>query len=665
MDKAKNTQFINKLLQVGVWLGSLAVLTVCSAVLVAWYAKVPSVIQISPHFAPMQFNTALCFVLASSSLVFVQKRYFSVAYCTAILLVLLSGLSGLQYLLNLNFGIDQLFMDAFLTVKTSHPGRMAPNTALAFVCTGICVFVVAEYVRKNRFETLLCVLGSGVFLFGAIPFIGYVMEIEAAIGWGFLTRMALHTSICFITLSFVLMAFLLRQNQPDYFIERRWIPIFSGSIILFLGMFIFSILHQYQLEAVNDLVHYKDVLTGREITRLTELNASLIPLFCLIVFVVIAMITSVLVRYIQKSFIYNKALSKMHHDAYIRVENITEVLSNIAQLNFSKQATITHDNAEFDILASQVNQVSDQLSAAITDMYEKQCLLESLNQKLESHSKEVSDQRLAALNIAADVREMLEKTEIAEHVASQHAARLEESNKSLEEFARIVSHDLQEPLRKVLMYSDKIKRGFERTETDVDVSYIHKMQNATQRMQQLISDILHYSRVTSVQVDVEPVDVHELTQELLEDLEVLITEKKGVINYQVSGTVVSSRVLLKQVLLNLIGNALKFSKENVPPVVAIRGEQREDDYWITVEDNGIGFEQEQAERIFEVFQRLHQRGVYKGTGIGLSICKKIVERLDGQINVVSELGKGTLFSVSLPLESSLNSEYKREHVGVI
>jgi signal transduction histidine kinase len=686
----------------------------------------------------MQFNTALCFLLSSMGLFLLFRRAYVAVKVVSGALIFLGGLSGLQYIIGANFGIDELFMEAYILVKTSHPGRMAPNTALSFVVMGCSLLTLRHYLEASRFERLSCALSGTVFVLGSIPFIGYIMGIETAYGWGYLTRMAVHTSLCFVVLSVGLLGVLIK-SKDDPLIERKWLPIFSGYLILIVGVFIWSGLHHYQIESLKEMVSYERLFLKHHIQKeldkpiqelwqegseannivqfdpsrvgilfeeilykalesrynltvlydgavvyeyvnpskglpnytqffevdhgnvqfeirimpveslITKFNTSFIPLFSLSIFVVIAVLIFWLIQYIQKSVMSNKELYKLNQMSLQHVDNLTGVLTNIANLDFSEKAEITGASKRFDTIAEQVNLVSEQLAMALTKMDEKNRLLGHMNEELKQRAEDVDAQRLAALNIAADIREMLEKTERAEQAAREQAIQLEQSNNSLQEFARIVSHDLQEPLRKVLMYSDKIQTGVQDSGNQKLDAYIEKMNSATTRMQQLISDILHYSRVTSFDVEMESVDIAKLVQEVVDDLEVRIAESNSVIKTQLSGSVSTNRILLKQLIQNLVGNALKFHKPDSAPEVLISGGPQHDHYHFSVKDNGVGFEQEQSERIFEIFQRLHPKGEYKGTGIGLTICKKIIQRLGGDIMTKSEPGKGAEFTVSLPL----------------
>jgi light-regulated signal transduction histidine kinase (bacteriophytochrome) len=243
----------------------------------------------------------------------------------------------------------------------------------------------------------------------------------------------------------------------------------------------------------------------------------------------------------------------------------------------------------------------------------------------------------------------------------EYSQRLQRSNEELEQFAYVASHDLQEPLRKVMTFGDRLKSKYSDSLGENGRDYLERMQGAAARMQTLISDLLAFSRVMTKAQPFVPVDLDEVARDVVSDLEVRI-EQTGA-RIEVSGLEVidADPLQMRQLMQNLIGNSLKFIKKDGPPVIKVSGMfpggngkthdgRFTDDelYQITVEDNGIGFDEKYADRIFGVFQRLHGRSEYEGTGIGLSICKKIVARHNGNIAARSAPGKGARFVVALP-----------------
>ena len=259
-------------------------------------------------------------------------------------------------------------------------------------------------------------------------------------------------------------------------------------------------------------------------------------------------------------------------------------------------------------------------------------------------------------------------TEIAERKGAEEALKqkteeLERSNAELEEFARVVSHDLQEPLRKVQAFAGRLEAKCGKDFSDEGHDYMARMLNATERMQGLIKSLLAFSRVTTKAKPHVPVDLAKAAREVVSDLEVCIEQIGGNVEVGDLPTIDADPTQMRQLLQNLIGNGLKFHRENEAPVVKVHGtlwndqdghgggaNQAVERCQITVEDNGIGFDEEYADRIFGVFQRLHGRKEYEGSGIGLSVCRKIAERHGGSIIAKSAPGEGATFIVTLPVK---------------
>ena len=250
----------------------------------------------------------------------------------------------------------------------------------------------------------------------------------------------------------------------------------------------------------------------------------------------------------------------------------------------------------------------------------------------------------------------------AEEERARYAGELERSNQELEQFAYIASHDLQEPLRKIRTFSDRLEMKCKDQLDETGQECVERMQSAAARMQLLIDGLLSLSRVTTKVQQFVPVELAKVVQEVVSDLEVQIEQVGGRVEVGKLPTIQADALQMRQLLQNLIGNGLKFRRLDEPPVVKVLGrllhgrEQRagrhpaaQQQCCLVVEDNGIGFEEKHQERIFGIFQRLHPRDVYEGTGIGLAICRRIVERHGGSISARSIPGSGSTFEIILPI----------------
>lgn len=228
---------------------------------------------------------------------------------------------------------------------------------------------------------------------------------------------------------------------------------------------------------------------------------------------------------------------------------------------------------------------------------------------------------------------------------------LRRSNQDLEAFAAVASHDLQEPLRKILSFGERLSTRFGASLPDVGRDYLARMLSATQRMQQLIDALLVYSRIAHERRAFARVALDEVARQVLTDLDVRIAQVGASVEVGALPAIDADPMQMRQLLQNLISNGLKFHRPDVPPVVRVRASVDVDagTCTLTVQDEGIGFEPEYAERIFGVFQRLHTRDVYEGTGIGLAVCRQIAERHGGHILAIGLPGRGARFIVTLPI----------------
>lgn len=286
------------------------------------------------------------------------------------------------------------------------------------------------------------------------------------------------------------------------------------------------------------------------------------------------------------------------------------------------------------------------LAKDITSLKQTQAAIRQANEELELR---VQVRTAALFEANQQLHWEITERKQAERKRKQAIAELARSNQELEQFAYVASHDLREPLRKIKSYTDLLAKRYSGQLDEKADKYIAYITDGAVRMQGLITDLLTYSRVGEGELTKEATDLEAVLNQTLTDLSRAIDESNGFISADPLPTVNANPRQMGQLLQNLIANALKFQSEQ-PPQIQIRAVLHNQFWTISVQDNGIGMEPQNTERIFVIFQRLHTRQEYQGTGIGLAICKKIVERHGGQIWVESELGRGTTFFFTLPAD---------------
>ncbi len=324
---------------------------------------------------------------------------------------------------------------------------------------------------------------------------------------------------------------------------------------------------------------------------------------------------------------------------------ISQVIDAIARGDLTQRVSVA-SNDEIGHLAKSFNNMIDIWEVAQQEWG-------NLNRSLEER---VGERTL-------ELQEEINERKKAEEELKLFTAKLEQSNRELQDFAFVASHDLQEPLRKVQAFGERLKVVCGDELSEKGRNYLERMQSAAERMQILIKDLLTFSRVTSKAQPFVEVNLHKVAKEVLSDLETTIERMNAHVELLELPTIEADPLQMRQLLQNLISNGLKFHKKGQTPMVKIYSKavkkphrvimgkaQSKDLCKIVVQDNGIGFDEKYIDRIFAVFQRLHGRSEYEGTGVGLAVCRKIVERHGGTITAESAPGKGAKFIVSIPIK---------------
>ncbi|HYE32565.1 MAG TPA: ATP-binding protein [Methylomirabilota bacterium] len=388
----------------------------------------------------------------------------------------------------------------------------------------------------------------------------------------------------------------------------------------------------------NFLEYHGPIIHQNEVIGRVFLRSNLLPLAQRrqqFAWIVIALVAVGTVAALLLSSAFQRVISR----PILKLAEVTRQVS--AQKNYNLRAP-KHGNDETGELIDGFNEMLNQIQIRDAELEKARSELEI---RVQERTKELQD-------------EVMERREAEEQLRAT-ATQLERSNKELQSFAYVASHDLQEPLRKVQAFADRLKLKHEAALDEEGRDYLNRMQSAAKRMQTLIEDLLSFSRVATKVQPFELVDLNKVARDVISDLEVRIQQSQGVVEVGPLCSIQADPTQMRQLIQNLVGNALKFRKPEEPPRVKIESRQQasesapsEEICRLTITDNGIGFDEKYLDRIFGVFQRLHARSVYEGTGIGLAICRKIVERHGGEITARSIPGVGSSFIVSLPIEQN-------------
>lgn len=333
------------------------------------------------------------------------------------------------------------------------------------------------------------------------------------------------------------------------------------------------------------------------------------------------------------SFLLSSKLQAMISDPIVR---LTETANQVAMgKDYSMRAVKEGAENELGVLVERFNEM-------LSHIQERDEALHKINEELDDRVKERTK----------DLEREIEERKKIEEKLKHIMVELQRSNQELTDFASIASHDLKEPLRKVMTFSERLKTKCDAMFDDQARDYLARMQNALSRMQGLIDSLLKLSRVATKAQPFLPVDFNRVAEEVLNDLEILVKNSGGSVIVEGLPTLNADAFQIRQLFQNLIANALKFKKEGVAPEVSLKARPIDEKTWeIRVADNGIGFEQKFIDRIFKPFERLHGRSQYEGSGVGLAICQKIVQRHGGAITAESEPDKGATFIIVLPQNS--------------
>ncbi|WP_052374191.1 ATP-binding protein [Methanobacterium sp. SMA-27] len=508
-------------------------------ILIGWMFNIPLLLHPGSGFSAIKSNAGLAFLLIGVSLWFVQTKKIKfhnqgIAQILAFIVLIIGFLTLMEYIFNLNIGIDQiLFKEAVGALNTSSPNRMALTTVINFILAGICILLWdVKTPRVYRPTQIFAIIGGFISLIG---FLAYIYNASLFYHIPQFTAISIYATIIFILLfGAILLArpdtgimSIINSNDISGVLARRLLP-----LIIILPI-IFGLISRY----------------GVNIGLYNEQLADILFLFFIIIFLTIIV--------------------------WITIISIKKIDDDRRLLEIEYQV--------------------------------------SLEENVKDRTKE-----------------------------------LEQSNKDLQQFAYVASHDLREPLRMITSFLQLLERRYY-DQLDEDANeFIGFAVNGAKRLDYMINDLLEYSRVANTKREFSKVDVNKVLEYTILNLKSAIDDSSAEITYDALPTLFADEQLMILLFQNLISNSIKYRREEIPKI-SISAIKESNQYLFTVKDNGIGMSPKHLKKIFTIFQRLHTKEEYEGTGIGLAITQKIVHQHAGEIWVESEPGKGSTFYFTIPI----------------
>lgn len=708
-------------------------------VIFGWYTNNISLIQIHPAFVPMQFNTAIGFILCGIAWFGFSKNKKTLIQIGGFLVSTLGLLTLYEYISSVDLGIDQFFMSHYIVTKTSHPGRMAPNTALCFTILGIFCLLQKNLQRNSLGQFINLLLISCLFAFSFVPFVGYLINVEAAYGWHKLTQMAAHTSFGFIMLSST-MFFHLYITQRDN--ENKYLQVIPFGISIFLVFILisqalgdsqrkniishinaqsnivmreFSLLMDSRLEALQRMANRFS--TNPNVTKIQWAEDAKAYYDDFQIFHRIDLINAKT----SETWTYPKLQNIKTLDIKSETESLIEKTKTTKKLSLSNLILTDHGTRVLIAVAPALSRRS--LIGYVIGIYDAQAFLSQIFNRIdnphfrvavfENHEEiiRLGDDALkidieylsqtkrnytkyekkwnfiftpSESYINASLTQMPEiilflglliallssfvlflyhkfKKAFQLSIESKELALRSLATKS--RFLANMSHEIRTPLNGIMGMTLLIKDTLLNNEKNLKEKAIEKIEiieNSGESLLRLINDILDFSKIESGNIELEiiPVDLQKIVDEVCKILDSKAASKNiaihKVFDDKIPQHILCDPTRLKQVLLNLIENAIKFTEKGhvLINITSLEANQKFHILKFSVQDTGIGISREAIKKLFQPFTQVDTSTTrrFGGTGLGLSISQNFVELMGGYIAVQSEEGIGTTFSFSIKLE---------------
>ncbi len=648
-------------------------------VILGWYLKSAALIQILPSLVPMQFNTALGFVFCGLAFFSLMRGYTGQVFLWSVPVIVLAALTLLEYAAGIDLGIDQMFMQHYITLGTSHPGRMAPNTALCFLVFAGGIFFAARNRGRDTGQRVLRASAWIVLILSAMALVGYALKIESAYGWMSLTNMALHTAVGFLLLAIAVFFYAGRGARDlEDSMQALVISALSVSVMLLLAIGLWQELAQQQAR----LLRSEFFIEHSNRPELEVLKTSSLPELVLAAGILMALLLGMAVYYATTASQRNRLLYRqgaalqqsrgrlaaiidtapdgiLSVDGSGRIMEVNDAVTSIFGYDQGQLlGMMIHELLPIANRAAHVSDVARYVGSAAgqRDMAAGREVT-GLRSDGSSVAVEVrlgkSPQPDGSVQVVATVRDVTERI-AAEKERELFIEQLSDSNEELQRFAYVCSHDLQEPLRTVRSFSDRLSDHLQATlaEDERAATYLQFIETGAERAQQLITDILDYSRVQQDTLKYQAVDLNDTLAKIETAVTADLESRGGRIEYADLPVVQGNEVQLYQLFQNLVNNGLKYQPADSIPHITIACVEFPAHWQFEVRDNGIGIAPQHLDKIFNIFQRLHTKSEYPGTGVGLAISRKVAERHGGSMWAESTPGQGTSIFFTLAKNQS-------------
>tara|TARA_R110001592_G_scaffold8105_2_gene44822 strand:- start:419018 stop:421018 length:2001 start_codon:yes stop_codon:yes gene_type:complete len=626
------------------------------AVIVGWYFDIHELLSLTPKGATMKFNTALIFLLSGILLIPRKKKrkgFLILSRLTAFILILIGIITLSEYLGWIFFSIDNIFVEDLFS--KSNPGRMSPATAICSILLGF------GFLGNQSSNGILRKMGLFSFkliaLLSLLSIISFILLIPLANKTSLFQTMAIHTSALFLLISSLQIL-----KNPNSAIHQVLIKDFAGSkltlkilplIVLFpiISSYLIIVgIHQNIITIEFGLVANAAVFIPLSIIYLTYIAMGL-----------------------NKTDEERQQLEIKLREGNRYLKRFKQGVDQVAIVALTdKRGVITYVNDTFcKISQYEKEELIGKTHSIVNAGYHDKKFFANLWKTISSGEIWVDEIKnkakdgsfywvLTAIvpfkNEEGDITEFMAlRQDVTERKKTEelrlaHLLKLEYKNKELEQFAYVASHDLQEPLRTIINFTDLLSKKKKDHFDEVSLKSLQFIQEATVRMSQLINSLLDYNRIDNDN-NLTLVDCNELIHEIEIELSKEIIDTETTIIVQKLPTITGYEPPLKMLFQNLISNAIKFRKEGIKPLIRISAIQNDIGWLFSIKDNGIGISTKHYEKIFVIFQQLHNKNKYEGSGIGLSHCRKIVDLHGGKIWVDSKLNEGSIFNFTISTQS--------------